>query len=66
MSIKNKLAKIISKAVNIDVEEVIEIIEVPTNKDMGDFSFPCFRLAKSLKQSPTIIANELLKKIEKE
>lgn len=30
---------------------------------MGDYSFPCFRLAKVLKKSPQIIAEELKEKL---
>ena len=31
---------------------------------MGDYAFPCFRLAKALKKSPQIIAEELKNKIQ--
>ncbi|MBW2979001.1 hypothetical protein KY304_02725, partial [Candidatus Woesearchaeota archaeon] len=27
-------------------------LEIPANKEFGDFAFPCFNLAKELKQNP--------------
>ena len=56
---KEEIAKSISKVTNIDVEELMQYIEVPANSEMGDYAFPCFKLAKSLRKSPQIIANEI-------
>ena len=56
---KQKIAEEISKKVNIPKEEIYEYIEVPTDEKMGDFSFPCFRLAKELKKAPQMIAEDL-------
>ena len=39
-------------------------IEVPPDDNMGDYAFPCFRLAKSLKKAPQVIATEIREKIE--
>ncbi len=59
-----EIAKTISQAVNIDIDEIQGYIEVPPDDTIGDYAFPCFRLAKSLKKSPNIIANELKEKID--
>ena len=40
------------------------MIEIPPNKDMGDYAFPCFKLAKVFRKSPNMIAEELSNKIE--
>lgn len=64
MNYKNEIAIKISKITNIDENELAEYIEIPPNSDMGDFAFPCFKLAKSLKKAPPIIANEIKEKIE--
>jgi len=40
-------------------------LEIPANKEFGDFAFPCFNLAKELKQNPAEIAKQLVKKLEK-
>ncbi len=44
-------------------EEITDIVEVPTDKSMGDFAFPCFRLAKTFRKAPPIIAKEIAEKI---
>lgn len=59
MEFKNCIAEAIAKVVNLKKEEIIEYIEVPKEGNNGDFAFPCFRLAKELKQSPVVIANNI-------
>ena len=39
-------------------------LEQPRNAELGDFAFPCFVLAKALKQAPPKIAAELAAKLE--
>ena len=39
--------------------DIISSIEQPPNAQMGHFAYPCFRLAKSLRKAPPIIATEL-------
>lgn len=38
---------------------VKEYIEVPPSPELGDYAFPCFRLAKQMRKSPIDIATEL-------
>lgn len=59
---KNLIAKGLKKVTNI--EEIESYIEIPSNKEMGDYSLPCFKLAKELKKAPQMIANEIKEKIE--
>ncbi len=54
----------IAKITQIDTNELASYIEIPPNKDMGDYSFPCFKLAKVLKKSPMIIANEIKEQMD--
>ena len=54
---KNVIANELKKVTNID--NVGEYIEIPANKEMGDLSLPCFKLAKEMKKAPPIIANEI-------
>ena len=61
---KEELAKSISKQINLDIDKIKENIEVPKDSSMGDFAFPCFVLAKELKQNPALIANDLKQKLE--
>lgn len=59
--IKELIAKKIAVALEnkITEEEVIEKIEVPKEKENGDFAYPCFSLAKIFHQSPLMIANQI-------
>ncbi len=56
---KQKIAQQIAKATNLLQEEIEQYIEIPTDEKMGDYAFPCFKLAKSLKKAPPMIAEEL-------
>ena len=48
---------------NVDINDIYNKIEVPKDKKNGDFSYPCFNLAKILKNSPVNIANKIKEKI---
>ena len=61
---KTEIAKQIAKITNINEEEIKGYIEIPKNQENGDYAFPCFRLAKTLKKSPQIIAEEINAKLE--
>jgi len=40
----------------LDSDTVAQMLEYPPDSDMGDLSFPCFKLSKSLRKSPVQIA----------
>lgn len=63
--IKNLIAKLIINVLdeNINEKDILEKIEVPKDNKNGDFSYPCFNLARVLKKSPVVIANEIKEKI---
>jgi len=44
---------------NMSVEEIYETIEYPKHEDMGDFSFPCFKLAKAFRKAPHMISADI-------
>lgn len=64
MNFKEEIALIIAEASEIDKNEVLAAVEVPADRTMGDFAFPCFRLAKVLKKAPALIAKEVEEKIK--
>ncbi len=66
LNYKQELAKKLSNMTNIDVNELESYIEIPPNSELGDYSFPCFRLAKELKKAPPVIANEIKENLGKE
>lgn len=64
MDYKKLVANNISSALGIEKEEVLRSIEIPPKQDMGDFAFPCFQLAKTLRKAPNMIAAELKEKLD--
>ena len=64
IDLKNTIAKAISKVVDIDESEIEISIEKPKGADNGDYAFPCFRLAKTLKKAPQAIATEIKEDIQ--
>ena len=52
------------KIEELTLEEIRALIEVPPNKEMGDYAFPCFKLAKVFRKSPNMIAADLAESIE--
>ena len=56
----------ISNASGIASEELMQYIEIPPNAEMGDFAFPCFKLAKVMRKSPMAIAEELKLKLDED
>ncbi|WP_147516379.1 arginine--tRNA ligase [Romboutsia sp. 1001713B170207_170306_H8] len=49
---------------DLSLEEILGLIEIPPNKDMGDYAFPCFKLAKVFRKAPNMIAADLAESIE--
>ena len=64
INFKNVIANLISKVIEIDVNEIEDLIEVPKDMKNGDYAFPCFRLAKTFQKSPQNIASEIKEKLD--
>ncbi|MBQ3475698.1 MAG: arginine--tRNA ligase [Bacilli bacterium] len=60
VDIKKELSTILNKEVSIDTYTLIKEIK---EKDKGDYTFPCFVLAKELHKAPNHIADDLKDKI---
>lgn len=61
---KELIAEAISTAVeSLSKDEIAGMIEIPTDEKMGDFAFPCFRLAKELRKAPPMIAKDIAVKL---
>ena len=56
MDYKELIAGNISAVTGLEKDKVFELIEIPPRLDMGDFAFPCFTLAKTLRKAPPLIA----------
>lgn len=65
MDYKKEITKLIDNLdTGLNKDEILQSIEIPKNKEMGDYSFPTFRLAKTLRKAPNIIAEELVSQIK--
>ena len=64
LDFKEKIAEEIAKATELKKEELKTYIEVPKDKTMGDYAFPCFRLAKELRKAPPAIAEDIKEKLK--
>ena len=65
VNFKEEIAKLIAAEVtDLEISEIQSMIEVPQDSKMGDYAFPCFKLAKSLKKAPPTIATEIKSNIK--
>ena len=74
INLKEEIAKLISEQVaDLNFDEIKNMIETPQDSKMGDYAFPCFRLAKVLRKAPPLIAkgiaeaiadNDIFEKVE--
>lgn len=58
--------KLEEKDIGLSSEEIYKLIEIPPQEKMGDYSFPCFQLAKTLRKNPALIATEMASALELE
>ena len=64
VNFKELIAEKIAAVTEIEKEEILGYIEIPPNDEMGDFAFPCFKLAKVMRKAPNMIAEDLKSKLE--
>lgn len=65
LDIKKEISEQIAKTIeNVESKEIYTYIEIPKDTKNGDYAFPCFRLAKTLRKSPPEIANQIKEKLE--
>lgn len=58
--------KLEGKELGLSKDEIYQLIEIPPQENMGDYSFPCFQLAKTLRKNPAQIATELASTLDLE
>lgn len=57
---KGKIALGLSGLIeSMEPKDIEEIIEVPADSNMGDYAFPCFKLARIFRKAPNIIAQDI-------
>lgn len=56
----NEVAKILKeKLTDLELTEIEGMLEIPQDSKMGDYAFPCFKLAKTLRKAPPLIAKDI-------
>ena len=63
-SFESLIAETLAKTGLITADEVLKLLTVPQETTHGNFSMPCFVLAKKLHKAPKLIAEELATQIE--
>ena len=66
MDYKKKIAELIKEHVDLDLDKIEGLIEIPPRPEMGDYAFPCFQLAKVMRKAPNMISGELAENINKD
>lgn len=62
---KQKVVEFISSYIEeLTNEDIEKLLEIPPKPEMGDFAFPCFRLAKIYRKAPQMIAEDLKNQME--
>ena len=60
MTIQECVVESIQRAVpELEASVIGEMLEIPPDKKMGDYAFPCFRLAKQFRKAPALIAQDV-------
>ena len=61
-----RFAKPVVQALNRVLETPIQItdLEIPPDPKLGDFAFPCFKLAKQFRKSPPQVAGQILQNLQ--
>lgn len=61
---ENIIDNIYNQNLGLKKSEIEEILEIPPDDKLGDFAFPCFKLASLLKTAPQKISLDLAEKLK--
>jgi arginyl-tRNA synthetase len=60
---KDQIIRLLSDLVPLEPEHIRQDLEAPPNLDMGNYAFPCFKLAKINRAAPGKIAAQLAERV---
>ena len=61
---KKEIAELLSGMIDgLETGDIESMIEIPPESKLGDYAFPCFKLAKTMRKAPNLIAQELAEKL---
>ena len=63
-SFKAEVVHRLLELVELPEEQIVDLVAAPPKEEMGDFAFPCFTLAKTLRQKPVEIASDLAARLQ--
>ena len=64
INFKEQIGALLAEQIEgLTAEELIGMVEIPTDSKLGDYAFPCFRLAKVMRKSPAVIAKDIAEKL---
>ncbi len=55
--------EVFDESLGLTSDEIKALIEIPADEKMGDYAFPCFRLAKALRKAPQMIAADIAERV---
>lgn len=62
---KNEIIKkLYDMNIGLSEEEIASAVEVPADSKLGDYAFPCFKLAKMMRKAPPAIAADIAQKLK--
>lgn len=64
MDFKKEIAKTIVIE-GFSQKDIYDLLETPRDQSLGDIALPCFKLAKTFKKAPKIIADTIIENIKK-
>ena len=65
MDFAAELAKLLAAAeAALTAEEYQALFETPPEREMGDYALPCFKLARTMRKAPPMIASALKEALE--
>ena len=65
MNYQESIGKLLAENIELPLDELVQSVEEPSDSSLGDYAFPCFRLAKAFRKAPPVIAQELVEGINK-
>ncbi len=67
INVKEQIAQLLAEHIEgMNADEIEALIEIPTDTSLGDYAFPCFKLAKLLRKAPNLIAADISEAIGKD
>ena len=65
-SFEQEIAEALAATGSFEKEAALKLISVPPDTTHGNFTIPCFSLAKTLRKAPKLIAEDLAAQVNRE